>query len=86
MQMTRRAFVVSMLALAAAAPLGAQSRGAKGKAPDPITGTWKGELMPTGAPNGRAVTLDLKHDGKGKVSGTMTGMPRTNRSDDRVIG
>jgi hypothetical protein len=74
MQMTRRGFVVLMLGLACAAPLGAQSRGGR-KPPDAITGTWKGELLPEGAARGRPVTLELEHDGRGKVSGTLAGMP-----------
>jgi len=72
--MIARGVGVVLVALACATPLAAQSRGA-GKAPDAVTGTWKGELTPTGAPRSRPVTLELKHDGKGKVSGTMSGMP-----------
>jgi len=72
--MGRRAFVALLLTLACAAPLSAQARG-KGKAPDPITGTWKGALTPEGAPRARPVTLELTYDGKGKVAGTMAGMP-----------
>jgi hypothetical protein len=70
--MTRRWFAVMLLVLTCAAPLVAQSRPAKEK-PDPISGTWAGELVPTGADRGRSVTLVLKHDGKGKVSGTIAG-------------
>jgi len=72
--MIARGVGVVLVALACATPLTAQSRGA-GKAPDAVTGTWKGELTPTGASRSRPVTLELKHDGKGKVSGTMSGMP-----------
>ena len=73
--MTRRGCVALLVALALTAPLAAQSRGSKAKAADPITGTWKGEILLTGAPRGRPVTLELKHDGKGAVSGTVTGLP-----------
>ena len=73
--MTRRTLVLMLLALIVGAPLAAQPRAGKGKAPDAINGTWKGELVPSGAPRGRPVTLELKHDGKGTVTGTMTGMP-----------
>jgi hypothetical protein len=55
-----------------ATPALAQSRGAK---PDPITGTWTGELNPSGAPRPVAVTMELKFDGKGAVTGTFTGLP-----------
>lgn len=74
--MTRREVVVMATVLAlSAAPLAAQSRGAKGKPADAITGTWTGEIVPSNAPRGRPVTLELKHDGKGNVSGTIAGMP-----------
>jgi hypothetical protein len=75
--MTRREFVVivTVLAVSCATPLAAQSRGAKGKPPDAITGTWKGEIVPSNAPRGRSVTLELRHDGRGNVSGTVDGMP-----------
>src|SRR3712207_452961 len=73
--MTRRVFVVMLMALGCATRAAAQSRGAKGRPPDAITGTWKGEIIPANAPRGRPVTLELKHDGKGNVSGTLAGMP-----------
>ena len=72
--MTNRLTAVVVCVLVCTLPVLAQSRGGK-TAPDPITGTWTGELLPAGAPGGRSVTLELKHDGKGKVSGTMAGMP-----------
>ena len=52
-------------ALFIAAPLLAQ---------DPITGSWKGELTPTG---GRMVnvTMALKFDGKSAVTGAVVGFP-----------
>jgi hypothetical protein len=73
--MTRREFVLMLMVLGCATPATAQSRGAKRKPPDAITGTWKGEIIPSNAPRGRPVTLRLKHDGKGNVSGTIAGMP-----------
>ena len=80
--MTRRGCAALLVALTVAVPLAAQSRGAKAKAADPVTGTWKGEILLTGAPRGRPVTLELKHDGKGTVSGTVTGLP--NPADVKV--
>ena len=73
--MIARECVVLLVALACATPLTAQRRGGTAKAPDAVTGTWKGQLTPDGAPRSRSVTLELKHDGKGKVTGTMSGMP-----------
>jgi hypothetical protein len=73
--MIARGCVVLLVALACATSLTAQARGGKAKAPDAITGTWTGELLPSGAPSGRSVRLELQHDGKGKVTGTMAGMP-----------
>ena len=69
-----RRFTVMLLALTCAAPLVAQSRPPKAN-PDPVSGTWAGEIVPTGDDRGRSVTLVLKHDGKGKVSGTIAGLP-----------
>jgi uncharacterized damage-inducible protein DinB len=45
-----------------------------GAASDPVTGTWKGDMAPKGAPSRTAVTLELKLDGK-TVSGTLVGLP-----------
>lgn len=73
--MIRRILVLVMLALTISVPVVAQARGGKAKAPDAVSGTWKGNLVPAGAPRARPVTLELKHDGKGTVTGTMTGMP-----------
>jgi hypothetical protein len=72
--MTRKRFAVMMLVLTCAVPLAAQSRPPKAN-PDPISGTWAGQIVPTGDDRGRSVTLVLKHDGKGTVSGTITGLP-----------
>jgi hypothetical protein len=73
--MTRRTCLFILLALLCAAPLAAQARGGKGKAPDMISGTWKGEIVPSGAPRGLSLTFELKYDGKGQVSGTVAGLP-----------
>jgi len=70
--MTRRAFVVVCCVLVVAAPMMAQSGGAMA---DPISGTWKGHLNVPMAPDPVPVTLELKFDGKSKVSGTFTGLP-----------
>src|SRR5262245_59577303 len=53
----------------------AQSKESKGTKADPITGTWTGELTPVDSPRSRAITMDLKFDGKTTVTGTMAGMP-----------
>ena len=41
---------------------------------DPITGSWKAEVTP-GDGNTRKVTFELKYDGKGVVTGNITGLP-----------
>ena len=66
-------FVVTMmvLALAGGISLGAQSHGAKA---DPLSGTWTGEL--TAGERDRSIILVLKFDGKTRVTGTFTGMPK----------
>jgi hypothetical protein len=68
--MTRRVLAVICSALLVSASLVAQSRGG---ASDPITGTWTGELVPQGGDGSIAVTLQLEFDGKGAVSGTVSG-------------
>ena len=70
--MTRRAFVMVCCVLLSATPMVAQSGGAKA---DPISGTWKGELNVPMVSDPVAITMELKFDGKGKVSGTFTGLP-----------
>lgn len=70
--MTRRGFAVACgLLVFTVSPLLAQSRGAR---PDPISGTWTGELAMTGRPTPVPVTFQLKFDGK-HVSGTFSGLP-----------
>ncbi len=70
--MIRRALVVLCCALVTAAPITAQARGAKA---DPISGTWMGHLYVPLAPEPVAITMALKVDGKGKISGTFSGLP-----------
>jgi hypothetical protein len=69
-------FVVTMavVALACGTALAAQARAGKAKAPDAITGTWNGQL--TAGERDRSIVLVLKFDGKTKVTGTFTGMPK----------
>ena len=68
--MTRKTLaIVSCLLLLAASSVFAQSR--QGNA-DPISGTWTGELTPTGRGNPMAVTFTLTNKG-GAVTGTFTG-------------
>jgi len=70
--MTSRRVAIALWMLVFAAPMVAQSRGAK---PDPLSGTWTGEFIVGDSGRARSVTMDLTFDGKGKVSGTFTGMP-----------
>jgi hypothetical protein len=73
--MTRRGFVLACAALLVSAPLAAQSKGGKGGAEDPVTGTWTTELAPEGGGGPKTVTLALKFDGKSAVTGTLSGLP-----------
>ena len=67
--MTRRTLLwICCLFLSASSVL-AQSRGAK---TDAISGTWTGELV---VERTHSITLELKFDGKSKVTGTFTGLP-----------
>jgi hypothetical protein len=69
--MIRRRLAIVFCALFCAVTLHAQSRGAK---PDPVTGTWTGELSPF--PDRQiSVTMKLKFDGKSVVTGTVSGLP-----------
>jgi len=70
--MTSRRVAIALWMLVFAAPMVAQSRGAK---PDPLSGTWTGEFIVGDSGRARSVTMDLTFDDKGKVSGTFTGMP-----------
>jgi hypothetical protein len=69
--MIRRAVVAACCALLLGTSLIAQSKDSKA---DPLTGTWKGQIM---LANGGAtsITLELKFDGKKAVTGTMSGLP-----------
>jgi hypothetical protein len=42
---------------------------------DSIAGAWGGELKPANSSRPIALTLDLKVDGKGAITGTATGFP-----------
>jgi hypothetical protein len=68
--MTRRTLLWMGCVLLSGSPVMAQSRGAK---TDAISGTWTGELILERA---RSITLELKFDGKSKITGTFTGLPR----------
>ena len=67
--MTRRTLLWVCCVLLSASSVLAQSRGAK---TDAISGTWTGELI---MGRSRPITLELKFDGKSKVTGTFAGMP-----------
>ena len=72
--MTRRRFVMACGVFLSTTSLLAQSTGGKPKT-DPITGTWTGTLVRQGGSAPIAVTMELKFDGKGAVSGTVSGLP-----------
>ena len=70
--MIRKMFMIAGLLMAfASLSVLAQSRQTQA---DPLSGTWTGELTPAGAPAGRAVSFQLKFDGKGTVTGTFSGL------------
>jgi hypothetical protein len=71
--MTRRTILWACCTLLLATASAAQSRGAKA---DPISGTWTGHLNVPMASEPVTITMELKFDGKSKVSGTFTGLPR----------
>lgn len=66
----RRAFLVLAVALILTSAALAQSGG--GPAGDPITGIWSGAVGPGATPN-YTVTLTLRFDGAGAVTGTAQG-------------
>jgi hypothetical protein len=70
--MMRRVLVAVCAVLVVAAPM-AQSAGARA---DLISGTWTGTLDVPMSSQPVEVTLELKFDGKSKVSGTFTGLQR----------
>jgi photosystem II stability/assembly factor-like uncharacterized protein len=49
---------------------------------DPISGTWQGKLIAEQLPEGSSITLKLKMDSEGKVTGTS----ETNQGDNEVSG
>jgi hypothetical protein len=67
--MFTRLFAIAVCVLVSASPMLAQSRGAK---PDAVSGNWTGDMDM--GDRSRAIALDLKFDGKSKVTGTFTGM------------
>ena len=67
--MLRRAFLLACCLLSVT-PAGAQS-GASA-----FSGTWSGQLTPANGAQARLVTLELTVDRAGRVTGTVTGMPR----------
>jgi hypothetical protein len=70
--MTRRVFLSVCCVLVFATSILAQRGSVRA---DPISGTWKGHLHVPMSQDPVAVTLELKFDGKSKVSGTFTGLP-----------
>jgi hypothetical protein len=71
--MTRRVLIAAFCVLLCGSSALAQSRGATA---DPISGTWTGHLNIPMAPDPVTITMELKFDGKSKVTGTFTGLPR----------
>ena len=67
--MTRRWFVMTCCGLLVSATILAQSGSV-----DPISGTWTGEIVREGVSRPNPITLELKSDGKGAVTGDVTGM------------
>jgi len=72
--MTPKPIVMACCVLLSATTMFAQTGNAKAKA-DPISGTWTGTLVLEDASRTIPVTMELKFDGKGGVSGTVSGMP-----------
>ena len=68
--MISKLFSLALWMILAAAPALAQSRDA---AADPLSGTWAGELIV--GDRSSSITMELKFDGKSKVTGTFTGLP-----------
>jgi hypothetical protein len=66
--MTRRSFVLVCCGLPSLIAVGS------GAQPDPITGTWTGDVVPDSGQR-FAVTLQLEFDGMRAVSGTISGLP-----------
>jgi hypothetical protein len=71
--MPRKMLIVLCSVLLFATATAAQSGGSRA---DPVSGTWKGTLDVPMSSDPVEVTLELKFDGKSKVSGTFTGLQR----------
>jgi len=69
--MTRRAWALLCFTLMSAPSMPV----AAGQARSPIAGIWKGEFVRDGAASPNRVTLTLKAEAGGKVSGTVAGLP-----------
>jgi len=69
--MRLRSLLLACLVISSAVSVAAQSGGA---AADSLSGTWIGYMGPGATPQ-FAITLELKFDGKGAVSGTLLGLP-----------
>ena len=67
--MTRGWFVMTCCGLLVSATALAQSGSA-----DPVSGTWTGEIVRQGVSRPNPITLELKSDSKGAVTGDVTGM------------
>ena len=70
--MKRLQFVMLLIVLFAAVPAFTQSKNAK---PDPVSGTWTGELQLGHANGAYEIEMVLKFDGSSAVTGTFTGLP-----------
>ena len=68
--MTRRFLVLTWCALLASTLVSAQGRTGK---PDALSGTWAGELVSES--RSVSITMQLKFDAKGGVTGTFSGLP-----------
>jgi hypothetical protein len=72
----KRQWLAVLCCVAVLAPsIGAQSRNPKTR-PDPISGAWAGELVWADKSRTVPITMELKFDGKGAVTGTVSGLPR----------
>jgi uncharacterized damage-inducible protein DinB len=69
--MSLRGCVVACCMLSAVGPLVAQS-----PAPDKLTGTWTGELIPPNATARMPVVVAIKLAANGSITGTITGPPQ----------
>jgi hypothetical protein len=73
--MVRRSSLIACCVLLAVTWTFAESGDPRAQS-DVITGTWTGEFVPrSDASRSVSITMELKYDGKGGVSGTFTGLP-----------